>query len=145
MQSRDTFSWAKQRYTGYKRMAVSCLYGGMATVKCFKPGWNEDQYHRKWTPVIMRRHWKIRAELSILTGKKTTLHFPLGQVHNISIDNDQNPESMDLVDQENRNSKLDLMLRLHWIPWRSVLLKHKKKPKEIQDRRVGVPPDQTHL
>ena len=41
------FSWGKHRHTGYKRTAVSCLYGGMATVKCFKPGRNEGHYLRK--------------------------------------------------------------------------------------------------
>ena len=40
---------------------------------------------------------RLEQQLSILTGKKTTLHFPLGQVHNISIDNDHISETTDLV------------------------------------------------
>ena len=112
------FSWARQRYTGYKRVVVNCLYDSMATVKCFEPGWNEGQYLRKWKPVIVRSHWKARAITQYIDGeKKTTLNFLIGQVHNILINNDQTPESVDLVDQENKKSKT-----LQQIPGRSVLL-----------------------
>ena len=51
---------------------------------------------------------KLEQELSILTGKKPTSHLPIGQVHNISIGNEQGFETTDLVEQGNINSKLDL-------------------------------------
>ena len=35
------------------------------------------------------------------------MHFPVGQVCIIPIDNDQTPVSTDLVDQEDKNSKSD--------------------------------------
>lgn len=34
---------------------------------------------------------KLEQEVSILMGKKATQNFPIGQVHNISIDNNQVP------------------------------------------------------
>ena len=82
-------------------------------------------------------------------GKKTTFCFHIGQVRNISINNDQTPESMDLVDQEIKNSKSDLKVLLATDPLeiRPIIT---QKMKEIQNRSVGVPPDQrssaqTHL
>jgi len=53
---------------------------------------------------------KLEQELSILRGKKkpNNFHLPLGQVCKISIDNEQISETMDLVEQGNKNSKSDL-------------------------------------
>ena len=69
------------------------------------------------------------------------MHFPIGQVCIIPIDNDQTPESMDLVDQENKNSKLDLHAPLAADPLEIHPI-ITQKTKKIQDRLVGVPPDQ---
>ena len=51
---------------------------------------------------------RLEQQLSILTGKKTSLSFPIGKVCNISMDNNQVPESMDLVDPEDKTFKSDL-------------------------------------
>lgn len=68
-------------------------------------------------------------------------HLPIGQVHNISIGNEQGFETTDLVEQGNINSKSDLeappmtdSLELHPIIT--------QKTKKVQDRPPGVPPDQ---
>ena len=53
---------------------------------------NENQLLRK-------RIEKLEMELNLLTGKKPTLHPPIGQVHNISVDNEQIFEKTDLVEQ----------------------------------------------
>ena len=62
--------------------------------------------------LLQDRTEKLEQELSILTGKTTIFHFPIGQVCNISIDNNQVPEPMELVDPENKNSKSDLEVPL---------------------------------
>jgi len=51
---------------------------------------------------------KLEQELGILSGKKPVLRFPIGQVCNALVDNHQTPEATDFVDQEHKNSKLDL-------------------------------------
>lgn len=81
-------------------------------------------------------------------GKKTTLNFLRGRVHNISIDSNQVPESMDLVDPENKNSKSDLDVPLAVDPLEICPILTQKM-KKIQDRPAGVPsgpwpPAQTH-
>ena len=65
---------------------------------------------------------KLEQELGILTGKKPILHLPIGQVRNISINNDQAPESTDCVDQENKQSKSDLESPVLMDALESVLL-----------------------
>ena len=44
----------------------------------------------------------LEQEVGILTGKNPILHIPVSQVCNMSIHDDQNPESTDCVDQENK-------------------------------------------
>ena len=94
---------------------------------------------------LLRNHIeKLEKELGILTGKKPILHFPIGQICNVSIDNDQTPESTDCVEQENKNSKFDLEAPIVTDPLevRPVIT---QKTKKVQDRPVGVPPDQGPL
>ena len=51
-----------------------------------------------------------------MTGEKPTLNCLIGQVLNISMDNNQVPESMDLVDPDNKNRKSDLSALLAMDP-----------------------------
>ena len=44
----------------------------------------------------------------MLTGKESSRNFPIVQVHNISMDCSLVPESMDLVDLEDKTSKSDV-------------------------------------
>lgn len=92
---------------------------------------------------------KLEHELGVLTGKKPILHLPVGQIRNISISDDQTPESTDFIDQENKKSKSDLECPILTDPLevRPVVT---QKTKKVQDRPAGVPPDQwppaqTHL
>ena len=72
---------------------------------------------------------KLEQELGISTGKKITLPLPIGQVCNISIDNNQVPEPMELVDQENKNSKSDLDVLLPTDPLEICPIITQKKKK----------------
>ena len=45
---------------------------------------------------------KLEQELNILTGKKPTLHPPIGQVCNIPVDNEQIFETVDLAEHGNK-------------------------------------------
>jgi len=51
---------------------------------------------------------RLDQELNILMGKKPTLLLLTGQVHNVSVDSEQDFKTVDLVEQGNINSKLDL-------------------------------------
>jgi len=92
---------------------------------------------------------KLEQELGTLTGRKPILHLPIGQVCNISINNDQIPESTGFVDQENKKSKLDIESPILTDPLK-VHPVITQKTKKVQDRPAGLPPDQwppaqTHL
>ena len=69
------------------------------------------------------------------------MHLLIGQVRNISVDNEQILEKTDLVEQGNKNSKADLEapLMTDSLELRPVIT---QKTKKVQDRPAGVPPDQ---
>ena len=82
----------------------------MAIAACPKPSWKKSWHIRKWKPAIKKPHWEIKTGAENINGKKKNknLHPPIGQVHNISVDNEQIFETMDLVGQGNKNYKADL-------------------------------------
>jgi len=75
-------------------------------------------------------------------GKKPTLRPPIGQVYNISVDNEQIFEATDLVEQGNKNSKADLeapLITKDSLEHHPVIT---QKTKKVQDKPARVPPDQ---
>ena len=69
------------------------------------------------------------------------MHLLIGQVHNISVDNEQILEKTDLVEQGNKNSKADLEapLKTHSLELCPVT---SQKTKKVQDRPAEVLPNQ---
>ena len=61
---------------------------------------NENQLLRNCTE-------KLEQELNISMGEKPPLHPLVGQVRNISVDNEQIFKTTDLVEKGNKNSKAD--------------------------------------
>ncbi|XP_021238701.1 uncharacterized protein LOC110391220 [Numida meleagris] len=92
---------------------------------------------------------KLEQELGLLTGKKSSLTFPLKKIRNIALENTQGSEPVDLGNPTGKISRSDLEAPLEVDPFeiRPVVT---QKTKKIQDRPAGVPPDQwppaqTHL
>ena len=91
---------------------------------------------------LLRDHTeKLEQELNISMGEKPTLHPLVGQVRNISVDNEQIFETTDLVEQGNKNSKADLEAPL-MTDSLELLPVTTQKTKKVQDRPAGVPPNQ---
>lgn len=98
---------------------------------------------------LLQDHTEKLEQLGTLTGDKSSLIFPIKQLHNITLKNIQAPKSMDLDDSENKTSRLDLEAPSEMGPFEIQRI-IAQKTKKIQDRPAGVPPDQwppvqTHL
>ena len=81
---------------------------------------------------------KVEQEFNVLTGKRPTLHSLIGQVCDISIDDNDISEVMDLVEQENKNSKsvLEASLMKDSLKLYPIIT---QKTKKVQDRPARVP------
>ena len=57
---------------------------------------------------LLQDHTEKLEQLGTLTGDKSSLIFPIKQLHNITLKNIQAPKSMDLDNSENKASRSDL-------------------------------------
>ena len=83
---------------------------------------------------------KLEQQLSILTGRKSSLNLPMKQVNNTSVDDTQAPELMGLVNPEDKISKSDLKAPSAMDPSEiHLIITQVNKQTEIQGRPAGCP------